>query len=38
MGDHLTVTRPRRLLQLNYASYRNLHASTRLVLSVSVGP
>lgn len=31
MGHHLTVTRCCRLLQLNYASYRNLHASTRLV-------
>lgn len=31
MGHHLTVTRCCRLLQLRYASYRNLHASTRLV-------
>lgn len=31
MGHHLTVTRCCRLLQLNYAPYRNLHASTRIV-------
>jgi hypothetical protein len=33
MGHHLTVTHRRRLLQLNYASYRNPHVSTRFVSS-----